>query len=555
MIVLLLVALLAGALSVLTPCVLPLLPALLAAGEGTRRRAVGIVIGLVASFVLSLLVLGRIVSALGLPDDVLRYAAGALLVGFGLVLGITPLREFFELLASRMSARLPRASGGGAGVWSGVLLGAGLGLVWAPCVGPLIAGIAASVASSRVGAEQVAQALAFGIGMSVPLLAIVLGGRAAAGRIRKRVSFQMVHRVGAVVFILTGLYLLLGLDVRVNRYLAEHTSLTSTPIAGLEHRAIQQHGASTRGAFAQTEVGKLADLGPAPEITAGDHWIGSPPLSIKALRGKVVLVDFWTYSCINCLRTLPHLEALDKAYRDAGLTVVGVHTPEFQFEHDRGNVESAVRHLGIKYPVVQDNDYHVWDTFHNQYWPADYLIDQKGNMRAVHYGEGGYASTEGLIRRLLKVPASTPSVEDSNSAANQARTPETYMGSERGQRFSLTEDGSVPDGTSTFPAAEGPLDESYWALGGQWNITAERAEAVKESQLATHYASADVFLVMGSTDGKAHDVTWTDGDLAQQHASVKDQRLYTLRETSQERSAQMTITVPKGVAVYAFTFG
>jgi cytochrome c biogenesis protein CcdA/thiol-disulfide isomerase/thioredoxin len=555
--VLLFVALLAGALSVLTPCVLPLLPALLAAGEGTRQRALAIVVGLVGTFTLSLLVLGQLVAALGLPDNVLRYASGALLVGFGLVVGITPLRERMELVASRLSSHMPRRkSRVDGGVGSGLLLGAGLGIVWAPCVGPLVAGIAASVASSAVGVEQIAQAVAFGLGMSVPLLVIVIGGQAAGSAIRRRVSFRTVHLVSAVVLVATGLYLLLGLDVRVNRYLAQNTSLTSTPIAGLERHAIDKQSGKTAGALSATSSAKLEDLGPAPEITTGGHWINSKPLSIKALRGKVVLVDFWTYSCINCLRTLPHIEALDKAYRDKGLVVIGVHTPEFQFEHDRGNVEQAVSHLGVRYPVVQDNDYNIWHAWKNQFWPAHYLIDQMGNVRAVHYGEGDYDGTEQLVRQLLNVPSSIPAVESGGKVPILARTPETYLGSARGARFALTEDGSVPDGSSTFPAfAVKPLLSSQWAYSGDWNVHGEQAVAGSKARLAISYDAADVFLVMGSTDGKTHQVDVHDGSAPARHVAVSDHRLYTLREGSVEQAQTMTLDVAGGVAVNSFTFG
>lgn len=565
MLILILVAMLAGALSVLTPCVLPLLPALLVAGEGTRRRAIGIVAGLVSSFVLALLVLGSIVSALGLSDNILRYVAAALLIGFGLVLGIPKLRERFELAASSFSARLPQRAaktGSGDGFASGLVLGAGLGLVWAPCVGPLVAGIAAAVASSGAGLSQVFQAAAFGLGMSAPLLAIVLGGQVMNKRIRRRVSFDVVHKVSAVVLILTGMYIALGLDVRVNKWLAQNTSLTSTPIAGLEQRTVKRHDAQTQRSV-ETTPGQLQHLGPAPEIDAAGPWIGSEALTIKELRGKVVLVDFWTYSCINCLRTIPYLNAWDQRYRDDGLVIIGIHTPEFSFEQDLSNVTQARSDLEIKYPVAQDNDYKVWRAYDNHYWPAHYLIDKKGEIRSVKFGEGDYDKTEQEIRQLLGEGADSnqadtePVVDEAGSdeaidLTGLPQTPETYLGAARAERFA---DGSLKEGLQKFAPHDRPLDSSQWSLAGSWRVQDERAEAVSGGSLSLRYSAAKVFLVMGSLDGKQHAVTYTDGGKAQKSVNVGSQKLYTLRDATARQDGLMQLEIPAGVAVYAFTFG
>jgi len=297
----------------------------------------------------------------------------------------------------------------------------------------------------------------------------------------------------------------------------------------------------------KTSEPNLPDYGPAPSLSGGGNWINSTPLTMEKLRGKVVLIDFWTYSCINCLRTLPQLEAWDKQYRKDGLVIVGVHTPEFAFEHVTSNVEGAVKRLGVRYPVVQDNDYGIWNAYSNQYWPAEYLIDRKGHVRHAHFGEGEYDQTEKLIRNLLGVDrGSLTRVRD--VTPDGILTPESYIGTERAQRF-VGE--SVHQGvpwTYRFPESL-PTDDL--AFGGPWTVLDERAVSGPNAGLRVHFHASKVYLVLGGhgrvqvlVDGKKQRTVRVDGD-----------RLYTLVDSERELDALLELRFTQGISAYAFTFG
>jgi cytochrome c biogenesis protein CcdA/thiol-disulfide isomerase/thioredoxin len=453
MVVLLLVSLLVGAASVLTPCVLSLLPAILAAATGGgRSRSWGIVAGIVATFGLSVLALGEAISALGLPANTLRWIAVVILVGFAVVLLIPSLEQRFTTRMQSVVARGPRGGAGRTGFAGGVLLGSGLGLVWSPCAGPLFASVTAATATGTDFGERVQITLAYVLGMSLPLAAIVLGGAGVGRRLMQasRGGSLVLPGMG-IVLLITGVLIGTKSDTRLNAWVSTHTAWSATPFAGLQqHVASNSRGGGARSAalvadqaaaarsaageagltdadsdhlvrfdpdalrhngYPQTDV--LRDFGPAPEFGGISRWYNTAdgqPLTMAALRGKVVLVDFWTYSCINCLRALPHVKALWDRYHARGLVVVGVHTPEFKYEADPGNVADAIKRLGVRYPVALDPDDTTWGHFHNQYWPAQYLIDQQGHLRATHYGEGDYDRTDALIRHLLGVSAAAGGV-------------------------------------------------------------------------------------------------------------------------------------------------
>jgi thiol-disulfide isomerase/thioredoxin len=280
---------------------------------------------------------------------------------------------------------------------------------------------------------------------------------------------------------------------------------------------------------------------------AGGRWFNSAPLNIRQLRGKVVLVDFWTYTCINCLRTLPQLEAWDARYRAKGLVIVGVHTPEFAFEHVASNVGSAIKRLGVRYPVVQDNDYATWNAYSNQYWPAEYLIDKTGRLRHAHFGEGEYAQTEKLIRQLLGV-RSAPMTNVADTTPRELMTPESYLGTARLDRIVGDPIHAGVPWTYQFPATV-PADDLAYA--GRWKLEKERAVAVKDARLRLNFRASKVFLVLGGhgsvdvlADGKPVRTVHVDGD-----------RLYTLVNASQARKALMELRFTPGVSGYAFTFG
>jgi thiol-disulfide isomerase/thioredoxin len=280
---------------------------------------------------------------------------------------------------------------------------------------------------------------------------------------------------------------------------------------------------------------------------SGGRWFNSSPLTLDELKGKVVLVDFWTYSCINCLRTLPHLEAWDARYRAKGLVIVGVHTPEFAFEHQASNVSSSIERLGVRYPVMQDNDFATWNAYSNQYWPAEYLIDKTGHVRHAHFGEGEYPKTENLIRRLLGVK-SAPMTHVADTTPTGLMTPESYLGTARIDRIVGDPIHAGVPWTYHFPAS---VPEHNLAYAGRWTLEKERAVAVKNARLRLHFRATKVFLVLGGhgsvdvlVDGKPARTVRVDGD-----------RLYTLVSSPKEIEALLELRFSPGVSGYAFTFG
>src|SRR3954454_17058438 len=439
MVLLIAFAFFAGAGTALSPCVLPVLPVALSAGAtGGGRRPLGIVTGLALSFTFATVALVYVIDALGLPDDLLRTIAIVALLGFGATLAIPPLAARVEAFLSRLTRRAGGARGGD-GFGSGLLVGASLGLVYAPCAGPILAGVITVSASQSFTAGRLAVAFAYGVGSAAVLYALMLGGRRATRRLSRHTG-RLQAAMGAVM-VLVAVLMLGGYDTRFQTAIASDLpSFLVDPSEHLEKSSgTQQRLARLRGDGADG----LRPLGPAPDFVGTQRWFNTPggrPLSLRSLRGHVVLVDFWTYTCINCLRTLPYLKAWDRRYRPDGLTIVGVHSPEFPFERDAGNVAGAIKREGIRYPVAQDNQLSTWDAWGNQYWPAEYLIDARGQVREAHFGEGDYDKTEAAIRALLaerdggRVSSPRARPRGVTPVGDQA-TPETYVGTARAQGF------------------------------------------------------------------------------------------------------------------------
>ncbi|HEY3189689.1 MAG TPA: cytochrome c biogenesis protein DipZ, partial [Solirubrobacteraceae bacterium] len=416
MAVLVVVALLAGAGTALSPCVLPVLPALLSAtGVGGRRRPFGVVLGLAITFTVSVALLARAVEGVGLGDGTLRAIAIVVVAGFGLALLLPSVAARLEAPLAGLSRLGPR--GRGDGFWSGVGVGAALGFVYTPCTGPILGAVVSIGATTGTTLRTLAVAVAYAAGAAAVLLALALGGRRLLDVARRAVGGLTVQRALGAVLLVTAAAMAANLDVRVEQSLARHVpnaNLTSAleRSSGIDRRLA---GLRPRSRFARATQGSaqagLPRYGPAPDFAGTQRWFNTPgarPLTLARLRGRVVLVDFWTYTCINCLRTLPYLEAWDAAYRKAGLVILGVHSPEFAFEHVPGNVRNAVRELGVRYPVALDNHFDTWDAFSNQYWPAKYFIDRRGHIRFIHFGEGDYDKSEQVIRKLLAENGEAP---------------------------------------------------------------------------------------------------------------------------------------------------
>ncbi len=422
-------AVVAGVLTIASPCVLPVVPLLLgSASGGGRRRLAGILTGFAASFVAVTVLLASTLAAAGLTTDRLRLASALLLGVFGAVLLVPALGRWAEMRTATLAglgSRLARRAGR-SGFAGGVGLGAAIGLIWAPCVGPIMAGVIAVAVTSGPSPETLAIALAYVAGALVPLAIIAGVGRATirslgGARLRSGVQrgFGGAMLVAALV-VATGLDLPLQSSVSAllpdgwgSALLAvEQQPDVQSTLAGLDpgNRSVPGTDASgnplpTPVASSLPDAVPLEDLGQAPELRGITEWINSDPLTLASLRGRVVLVHFWTYACINCIHVQPYVKAWYDRYAADGFVVVGVHTPELSFEREITNVRQAVADDGVTFPVAFDPDYATWHGYGNHYWPAFYFIDRQGRIRHTHFGEGDYDGSEQVIRELLAEPA------------------------------------------------------------------------------------------------------------------------------------------------------
>ena len=579
MVVLVAFALIAGAATAVSPCVLPVLPVALSAGvTGGRLRPLGVVTGLALSFTFATVALVYVISALGLPDGLLRMLAIIALIGFGVSLLVPPLGSRLEARLSRIGPRLGLAGHRSAdGFWSGMLVGGGLGFVYAPCAGPILAGVITVSASQSFTAGRLTVALAYGVGSALVLYLLMLGGRKLTGRLTRR-SGRFQASMGAIM-VVVALLMLANYDTRFETAVASDLpsflvdpskSLETSGTARSQLAALRGHKAQQTGGVREADAGdRLPVLGRAPAFVGTQRWFNTPggaPLSLQALRGRVVLVDFWTYSCINCIRTLPYLNAWNAKYGSRGLTIVGVHTPEFPFEHSAANVAQAISQNGIHYPVVQDNNYSTWNAYNNEYWPAEYLIDPQGRIRLADFGEGEYAAKERAIRSLLleagagALGASTRVRAEQPS--EQELTPETYLGAEKAARF---EGGAVTSGVHDYGRPTIAPAPEHLRYGGSWRVASDSATATGEASLSLSFRARKVFLVMGSMGGPRAVRLLLDGhplarsvagsDDERSSATVSFQRLYRLVELPTVQRHVLTIQPGSGTTVYSFTFG
>ena len=547
MVVLLGVGFVAGLVTALSPCVLPVLPIVLAGGA-SGRKPLRIIAGLVGSFTVFTLGAAWLLGLLGLPQDLLRNVA----IGLLFLVAATLLFPQIGDLAARPLERLARRPSGDLG--GGFLLGVSLGLVFVPCAGPVLAAITVLAANHRVGGQAIALTLAYALGAAVPLLAIATVGRSAAGRLRSRAT--LVRAVSGVAIGAAAATIALGGDRHLQTLVPGYTDFFQRHVEA-SHSAAERlqkltgsHPVTARATTpATTDTSGLPDYGPAPDFTGITTWLNSPPLTLGRLRGKVVLIDFWTYSCINCLRTLPHVKAWAAKYGPDGLVVVGVHTPEFAFEHVVSNVRANARRLGVRYPVAVDNAYGTWNAWGNEYWPAEYLIDRRGHVREAHFGEGEYATTETSIRMLLSARSRLPATSHiADSTPTEALTPETYLGFARIERYAGSKLAPGRAHAYTLPVQLGPDELAY---GGRWTVGPERIVAGAGALIRLHYTARDVYVVLGGrgrmqilVDGAAAGSIRVDGD-----------RLYTAvhRAASGEHLLELRLT--PGVQAYSFTFG
>jgi cytochrome c biogenesis protein CcdA/thiol-disulfide isomerase/thioredoxin len=565
-----LIGLVGGLITGISPCILPVLPVIFFSGtQSTADGAVAVkskrevlrpyrvIGGLVLSFSLATLAGSALLSLLHLPQDAIRWVALAALVAIGLGL-IFP---SFEQLLERPFSRIPQKQI--ATRTNGFGLGLALGVLYVPCAGPVLAAIVVAGATANIGLPVVVLTVAFAVGTAVPLLFFALAGQRVAQRVSAFRRRQRQIRITAgVVTLLLAVALVFNLPAVLQRAIPDYTSSWENKLGG--DQQVQQkldlggivNDQNRQLSNCTNGSAQLQNCGPAPDLKGIVAWLNTPgdkPIDLKALRGKVVLIDFWAYSCINCQRAIPHVEGWYKAYRDSGFEVIGVHTPEYAFEKVTDNVKKGAADLGITYPIAQDNGYSTWTNYRNRYWPAEYLIDASGVVRHVMFGEGDYDVTEKLVRELITTarPGTTlpPAVDAPDTTPRLDLTPETYFGV--GKMVNYAGKGAYDEGKANFKFPPALPNDSF-ALQGPWTLDYQGAAADSNtSSIELNYHAKNVYIVVGGTgtltvtrDGKTTTLPVSGPPTSHQIVADKD-----------ETRSSLQVHPTQGLQVFSFTYG
>ncbi len=628
---LIILAYLGGVLTILSPCILPVLPFVFArADRPFVRNGLPLLAGMAVTFaaVATLAAVGG--GWIAQANEAGRWIAIALVGVFGLTLLLPRLADHLTrplvALGNRLSGVASSADArgkAGGGIGASLLLGVATGLLWAPCAGPILGLVltGAALRGASVGTTLLLAAYAAGAATSLAA-ALLIGGRLFKAMKRSLGAGEWIRRGLGAAMLAGVVAIALGLDTGVL------TQVSTLATGGLEQSLVDRFAPHKAPARADGDAGGPAMMasgdamraaadgpamsgggaammsaataaarhdaatlrvsapalpveGEAPSLAGATEWLNSPPLTNASLRGKVVLVDFWTYSCINCLRTLPYVKAWARKYEKDGLVVIGVHAPEFAFERNLDNVKKATRDLGVTYPVAVDNGYSIWRAFDNEYWPAHYFIDARGRVRYHHFGEGNYAESERAIQQLLveaghpdaaQVPLGIdgPAAAGAQAAADNAdmRSPETYVGYARAEHFS-SPGGEPHDSPHDYTAPAQPgLDD--WGLAGLWNVGNEQATLAKPGgRIVYRFHARDLHLVLGpgrngapvrfrvTIDGTAPGASHGADVDADGVGTVTGQRLYQLiRQSGPIADHTFAIEfLDPGVQAFAFTFG
>jgi len=572
MIILLLFAFLAGIVTILSPCILPILPIVLSGVSGDKKRPLGIIFGFILSFTFFTLFLTTIIRLTGIPSNALRIIAGIVLLVFGLSLFVPQFQGLMEKLFSKLSVFGPKGNPH-EGFWGGFVIGLTIGIVWTPCVGPILASVIALAATSQITTVTFLITLAYSIGTAIPMFLIMYGGRNLLNKTPWLVkNTPAIQKAFGILMVLFALLIFMNVDQTIEGYLA--ATPYGADLTQIEtNQAVTQQLHTLKGSNNTNSIdtgGLFNANSPAPDFVGITHWLNTDkPISIKDLKGKVVLVDFWTYTCINCIRTLPHVTRWYDKYHNQGFVVIGVHTPEFPFEHETANVENAIKQYNIHYPVAQDNNYATWNNYNNEYWPAEYLIDASGNIRRTEFGEGEYDQTELAIQTLLKEAGKKVSqkLDSMPDATPQDQiSPETYLGSSRMEYYypSVT----LGDGTNTF-ILPSSTPQNMFSLGGEWTINDENAVAGDKATLVYNFTASNVYLVLSpSTTNKASQIkvfidnnpanaSNAGSDVKNGVLTVQTDRLYNLvnlHGKTESHVLKLEFQTP-GIQAFAFTFG
>lgn len=582
MLVLIIFAFISGFITIFAPCIWPILPIVLSSSlKGGRKKSLGTALGISLSFSVLTLTLSYIVKIIPFDPNVLRLFAVVIIFLSGLIFVIPKLSEIFQSFVSRFVGRLGNLNSNknqSDSFWSGFSIGFILGVVWSPCAGPILATIASLSATRAVNLGVVIVTLFYSVGVAIPLFIFSILSNRLFNKTRFISKYLgTIEQVFGVIMMLFAVAIYTNYDKVIEarlltafpsyqNFLNSFESNPSVTNQLLNLKGQKNLPVSPSYPIANIVNSNLPVLGKAPEFTNIVNWINSPALTMNGLRGKVVLVDFWTYTCINCIRTLPFVTGWYEKYKDQGFVVVGVHTPEFEFEKSTANVELAIKQYGIHYPVAQDNNYGTWNAFSNLYWPADYLIDAQGNIRDAHFGEGDYQQTESYIQKLLtengvKVTGQTLNMPDQTPTGNL--TPESYLGSNRMDRFASPETVIAGYRSYTTPAS---LSINNLAYAGQWDVEPEYAAGKTGSAINLRFIANKVFLVLHPVgkqdsikvflDGKPVDVTNQGSDVVNGVVRISEPRLYELVNLKNAGEHLLKLEWQSdGIQAYAFTFG
>ena len=608
-----LLAFVGGILTIVSPCILPVLPFVFSrADQPFRRSGLPLLAGMAATFALVAGVATFAGAWVVRANQVGRIVAMLIFAALGLALIFPGLAEYLSRPFVKLGGQVEGPTNGPPSIGKSLLLGVSTGLLWAPCAGPILGLILTGAAIEGATARTALLLLAFACGAGCSLAVALLAGTRVFAAMKRSLGAEEWIRRGIGVAVLLGV---IAIASGWDRGILQRVSLATT--SGLEQGFVDRARPSTgapvmtpnapamtssagqTGAVMQgpmmrsngavmsgsammmsrrTSQPQLASEGTFPGFDGAVAWLNAAPLTRDALKGKVILVDFWTYSCINCLRAIPYVEAWAEKYKNDGLVVIGVHTPEFAFEKDQANVSKAVRDLKITYPVAIDSNYTIWRAFHNEYWPAHYFIDAQGNIRYHHFGEGEYDKSEQVIQQLVKEKNGSLKASgivkvcavgaQAESDVKDVRSPETYIGYARQQNYVSPE--KIEQDAPGDYTAPGRLDVNDWGLAGKWDVGSERAVLLAApGKIVFRFHARDLHLVLGPgkdgkpirfrvlLDGNAPlDDRGADVD-GQGNGAVKEYRLYQLirqKGKVEDRTFQIEF-LGSGVEAFSFTFG
>lgn len=564
-------AFLSGIVTILSPCILPVLPIILSGTVGGKRKPIGIVLGFILSFSLFTLALSALVQTLSISVETLRIVAIIIIISFGITLMIPKLQLAMESLLSKVTRT--KNSSKRDGFFGGLITGLSLGLVWTPCVGPIMASVISLAVSQQVDGGAIIIVASYSLGTAIPMFAIMAGGRKLLNHFPKITKkTKEIQRFFGVIMIAAGLMIGFGFDRSFQTLILDvfpnyGTNLTTFEQGEIVQEALDNREMNNSDIFDWSTSSKeatLSNYGEAPELIAKGPWINiDKPLSMENLKGKVVLIDFMTYSCINCVRTIPHLIEMYDKYQKYGFEIISIHSPEFPFERNEDNVREAIKDLDIIWPVVQDNDFSQWNAYNNRYWPAQFFIDAEGKIRYYHFGEGGYDEAEDIIKKLLK-ENEVKLIEENNSKISQdklsKRTPEIYLGYSRSKYFA-NEDKLVQD-TKTLFEKEEYLELGKWSLSGEWIIRNDFIEIDGDGELQLLFEGRDIYIVIEPKNDNSQINIEINGmkpesteDVIDGEINLNTSRLYHLASFSDSYEKLLELKISGHVRLYTFTFG